>query len=213
MKKIFFFVAAAMTALSMNAASFVGFSAIDNHLGLQIMNNNLIQNQVNVSVDQAASFDATNPKYEIKCVAGGTEGSFTMGGVSFAYTNSNDNTIAYKTYGTYIQPNGKDRIITIPAAQGEKVIVNLIDACAGVLVDGVSTDLAAGDNELIAGANGIELKSASTKPKIAAILPANHTAVENVVEAPKAVKRMINGQVVIEKNGKFFNALGAEIAF
>lgn len=37
------------------------------------------------------------------------------------------------------------------------------------------------------------------------------TAVENTNAAAKAVKRIVNGQLVIEKNGVLFNALGAEI--
>ena len=38
------------------------------------------------------------------------------------------------------------------------------------------------------------------------------TALENAeAAAPKAVKRMIDGQVVIEKGGKYYNLLGAEI--
>lgn len=211
MKKIFLFAAAAVAALTVNAASFAGFSAVDNHLGLQIMNNNLIQNKVNVTVDQASGFDAANPKYEIKLVNGGEEGSFTMGGVTFAYTNSNAGTVAYKTYGTYIQPNGKDREIRIPAANGEKVIINLIEDCAGVLVNEASTDLNAGVNELTAGSNGLVLKTVSTKPKIAAILPADASQGINNVEAAKVEKFYRDGQLIIRKNGVEYNALGAKL--
>ena len=38
------------------------------------------------------------------------------------------------------------------------------------------------------------------------------TAVDNVVvENAAAVKKIVNGQMVIEKDGKFFNLLGAEV--
>ncbi|MCR5049800.1 MAG: leucine-rich repeat domain-containing protein [Paludibacteraceae bacterium] len=37
------------------------------------------------------------------------------------------------------------------------------------------------------------------------------TGVDNIATEGKAVKRFINGQMVIEKNGKLYNALGAEI--
>jgi hypothetical protein len=38
------------------------------------------------------------------------------------------------------------------------------------------------------------------------------TAVENVeVENASAIKKIVNGQMVIEKDGKFFNLLGAEV--
>lgn len=39
----------------------------------------------------------------------------------------------------------------------------------------------------------------------------NYTAVENVTAAGQAVKRIENGQLVIEKNGVKYNVLGAEI--
>ena len=43
-------------------------------------------------------------------------------------------------------------------------------------------------------------------------LPASDpTALDNTTADTKAVKRIVNGQLVIEKNGKFYNALGAEV--
>ena len=43
-------------------------------------------------------------------------------------------------------------------------------------------------------------------------LPASDpTAIDNTNAEAKAVKRIVNGQLVIEKNGKFYNALGAEV--
>ena len=37
------------------------------------------------------------------------------------------------------------------------------------------------------------------------------SAIENISGSTKAVKRIVNGQLVIEHNGKFYNALGAEV--
>ncbi len=37
------------------------------------------------------------------------------------------------------------------------------------------------------------------------------TAIDNTEAATKAVKRIVNGQLVIEREGKLFNALGAEV--
>ena len=194
------------------AGSFDGFSAETEHLGKQI-ENGLIQNQVNIEVAQQSSFDPENPKFEIKCVTGGVEGTFTMGGVVFAYKNSNDGAIAFKTYGTYIQPNGKDREIRIPAKAGEKVRIVLTAACEGVLVDGESKDFVEGENILTATKDGIILKTASTKPKIQAIQPVGAQGVENIFEeSSKAVKFIHNGQVVVKKGDRFYNLLGAEIA-
>ncbi len=205
MKKIFFLAAAVMAALSMNAASFTGFSAETTALGEQIAAG-LATNLVNIEFAETSA-----GKYSANLVAGGQEGSFSFGGVVFAYTNSNAGTTAYKTYGTYIQPNGKDREIRIPAKKGEKVRIVLTEACAGVLVNETSTDLVSGENILTADQDGIVLKTVSTKPKLQAIQPAAAQGVEDVNASVKAVKRIVNGQVVIEREGRLFNALGAEL--
>jgi hypothetical protein len=187
--------------------SFDGFSAETQALGEQIAAG-LAKNLVNIEFVETSA-----GKYSANLVAGGQEGSFSFGGVVFAYTNSNAGQTAYKTYGTYIQPNGKDREIRIPAKAGEKVRILLTEACAGVLVDGESQDFVAGENILTATKDGIVLKTASTKPKFQAIQPAGAQGVENIFEeGNKAIKFIHNGQVVVKKGDRFFNLLGAEIA-
>lgn len=42
-------------------------------------------------------------------------------------------------------------------------------------------------------------------------LPGEETAISNTAVDTKAVKRVVNGQVIIEKNGKFYDLLGAEL--
>ena len=37
------------------------------------------------------------------------------------------------------------------------------------------------------------------------------TALDNTADEAKAVKRIVNGQLVIEREGKLYNALGAEV--
>ena len=194
-------------AVDPTPGSFDGFSAETQALGEQIAAG-LAQNLVNITF-----VETSEGKYSANLVAGGQEGSFTFGGVQFAYTNSADGATAYKTYGTYIQPNGKDREIRIPAKAGEKVRILLTEACAGVLVDGASQDFVAGENILTATKDGIVLKTVSTKPKFQAIQPAAAQGVENIFEeTTKAVKFIHNGQVVVKKGDRFFNLLGAEIA-
>ena len=145
---------------------FVGFDARTVNLGEQIAAG-LAKNLVNVTFDETST-----GKYSVNLVEGGVEGSFSFGGVIFAYTNSNAGTTAYKTFGTYIQPNGKDREVRIPLNAGEKANVILTEACAGVLVNDVSTDLVSGENILTATEGGLILKTTgSSKPKIQAILP------------------------------------------
>ena len=206
MKKIFLFAAAAIAAMTVNAASFVGFDATASALGEQIKAG-LATDLVNVVFDETSE-----GKYSINLVEGGVEGTFSFGGVVFAYTNSADGATAYKTYGTYIQPNGKDREIRIPAKAGEQVKIVLVEACAGVLVDDASTDFAAGETILTATKDVIVLKTVSTKPKIQGILPVGgQQGIEELLVAPKATKMVYKGQVVIVKEGRMFNLLGAEV--
>ncbi len=188
------------------AGSFNGFLAVEGNLGAQIAAG-LATDLVNIEF-----VETSEGKYSTNLIAGGSEGSFKFGGVQFAYTNSADGATAYKTYGTYIQPNGKDREIRIPAKAGEQVKIVLVEACAGVLVDDASTDFAAGETILTATKDVIVLKTVSTKPKIQGILPVGgQQGIEELLVAPKATKMVYKGQVVIVKEGRMFNLLGAEV--
>jgi hypothetical protein len=68
--------------------------------------------------------------------------------------------------------------------------------------------------EIIAKTDGktIVLKQIMLNEDIAdVVLPGEETAVENTAAATKATKRIISGQVIIEKNGATYNVLGAEV--
>jgi hypothetical protein len=57
----------------------------------------------------------------------------------------------------------------------------------------------------------VVIKQIMIDEDIAAVeLPAS-TAIENTEAGVKATKRILNGQVIIEKNGKTYNALGTEV--
>lgn len=226
MKKFFLFAAAAVAALTVNAASFVGFDGRDGSLGTQIHDNGLVQDQNNVTLKET---DASAHKYSIQNTAEG-EMSFTMGGVLFKGSDQQAGKDIYKTYGTYIQPNGARRSVVIPTAVGEKVLVSLKEGMkfavegAAEAVDGQVEFVGWGDdkdvlNTLTATGSQIVLWSddraespSAKKFKLGAILPAGGQGVENVFEAEKAVKFLHNGQVVVKKGDRFFNLLGAEIA-
>ncbi len=147
--------------------SFAGFDATSGStLGNQIYYKNLIQNKNNVTLEET---DNVKHKYNINLIDAGI-GSFTMGDIKFSYKNSEAGKTAYKTYDAYIQPNGADREITIPTLRGEQVKVVLVEDCYGILVDGISTNLKAGDNILTSQGQSMVLKSTTAKPKISAIL-------------------------------------------
>ena len=58
----------------------------------------------------------------------------------------------------------------------------------------------------------IVLKQIMINEDIAEVtLPGEETAIDNTAVDTKATKRILNGQVVIEKNGKFYDLLGTEL--
>ncbi len=223
MKKIFLFAAAAVAALTVNAASFVGFDGRTGDLGAQIQGG-LLTDQVNVTLAETST-----GKFSIRNTEGG-DMSFKLGGVLFFGSDQQAGKDIYKTYNTYIQPNGARRSVTIPTAAGEKVLIGVQDgikfAVEGVeeAVDGQVEFAGWGDdkdvlNTLTATGSQIVLWSddraespSAKKFKLGVILPAGGQGVENVFEAEKAVKFLHNGQVVVKKGDRFFNLLGAEIA-
>ncbi len=231
MKKFFFFAAALVAAATINAQTY-GFDGRDGSLGTQIYAegveaNSLIQNRDNITLNET---DATAHKYEVKITTGG-ECSFTMGGVSFWYKNSTDGTVAYKTYGTYIQPNGNKRKITIPVIAGATIKIGVPDAItvaaegaseATIALEAWGTDKevlntitpAAGATEIVLWSDLRDNESKPTVAKIklgAVIYETSETAINNTVVETKATKYMENGALVIVKNGVKYNALGAVI--
>ncbi|MBR4705702.1 MAG: hypothetical protein IKQ50_02810 [Paludibacteraceae bacterium] len=223
MKKIFLFAAAAVAAMTVNAASFVGFDGRGGDLGAQIAGG-LFKNQVNVTLAETST-----GKYSVRNTAEG-ELSFTAGGIKFVGSDAVAAKDIYKTYNTYIQPNGARRSMTIPTVAGEKVQIFVQDALEGVAVEGAAEGdkvnfVAWGDNKdlfTVLTAKGSQIviwsddradSPAQKKWKLGAVLPDGGTGIEGVnAESVKAVKRVVDGQVVIERDGRLFNLLGAEIA-
>lgn len=228
MKKLFFMAAAMCAALSVGAQS-RGFDGRDGTLGAQIYAdgveaNSLIQNRNNVTLEET---DVTTHKYEIRIMEGG-ECSFKMGGVEFWYSNSNANTVAYKTFNTYIQPNGNKRKVTIPVVAGATIKIGVQDAIT-VAAEGASTptiDLKAwgSDKDILnvltpaAGANVVVLWSdlrddayTPEKFKLGAVIYEMGEALLDASVAPMATKIMENGQMIIVRDGVKYNALGTVV--
>ena len=76
MKKFFLFAAAAVAAMTVNAASFVGFDGRGGDLGAQIAGG-LFKDQVNVTLAETST-----GKYSVRNTAEG-ELSFVAGGIKF----------------------------------------------------------------------------------------------------------------------------------
>ena len=203
------------------SGSFDGFDGRTGDLGAQIAGG-LLANEVNVTLAETST-----GKYSIRNTEAG-EMSFTLGGVLFKGSDQQAGKDIYKTYNTYIQPNGARRSVVIPTAAGEKVLIGVQDAITFAVegaAEGASISFQGwGDekdvlNTLTATGSAIVLWSddraespAQQKFKLGVILPGGGTqGVENVFEAEKAVKFIHNGQVVVKKGNRFFNILGAEI--
>ena len=153
-----------------------------------------------------------------------------MGGVSFWYKNSNPGTTAYKTYGTYIQPNGNKRKVTIPVIAGATIKIGVQDAVT-VAAEGVSEATIAlkawgtdkdvskakavskgGVTEIVIWSDLRDEAFTAAKFKLGAIIyDGLPQAIDNTAVEAKATKYMENGALVIVKNGVKYNALGAVI--
>lgn len=222
MKKLFFLAAALVAAVSMNAADYTGFDGRDGSLGQQIYDGVMVTDVDNILLSET---DPTAHKYDIKIEVGG-ECSFYMGDIEFWYSNSNNGTVAYKSFGTYIQPNGNKRKVTIPVSNpGDKVYVYVQDGLSNVALEGATVEkinlvgwgpekalcneitAAAGSYEIVMWSDDRSADYTAAKFKLGAILYDAPTAVENV-EAVKAVKTIENGQMVIIRNGVKYNANG-----
>lgn len=224
MKKIFLFAAAVAATMALNAASFTGFDFRDGSLGTKIHDEGLLNTAVNVTLNET---DATAHKYEIKNTEAGEMG-FEIGGVEFSYSDQQAGKVAFKTFGTYISPNGPRRLITIPTTAGEKVRIYAQDAVSGLGVEGVkdatTINLVAWGEakdaylEVEASGSAIVIRSdngedTNTKIvwKIGAILPADAQGINNTNAAVKVEKFYRDGQLIIRKNGVEYNALGARL--
>lgn len=162
--KFFTLLLALFASVGLYAGSFVGFDGSDGSLSTQIANG-LVTNKNNITLEKDY---LGNSQYTLNLANAGT-GTFKMGGVTFSFTYPEAGKIAYKTYLKYIQPNGVDREITIPTVIGERVVINLVESCSGILVNGVSKNFNAGDNIITATGSSIVLRNPTTKPKISAI--------------------------------------------
>ena len=219
MKKIFLFAAAVVAAMTVSAASFTGFDGRGGDLGAQIASG-LLADENNVTL-----VETSTGKYSIQNTDAG-DMSFTLGGVLFFGSDANAKKDIYKTYNTYIQPNGARRSVTIPTVAGEKVLIGVQDAVtcavegasegASISFNGWGTDkdvlntLTATGTEIVLWSDDRAETPTAAKFKLGVILPATAQGVENVDAAAKAIKSFENGQLVIIKNGVKYNALGAK---
>lgn len=190
MKKIILAAAALVAGLAANAVGFDYTTTSIYDTPISSVFTNL--NNVTIQQTSAPGEGQVTGKNNINVTTGGIESTFEMGGIVWSYLNSNDGNTIAKQYGNYVQPNGKDRYLTIPTTAGDVVTVTVVEAATGVSVtgaaEGTSIDLAAGANTLTATGTSIVLKTVSTKPKFQAITVSGSSAVnEAAAEGAKEV--------------------------
>ena len=220
MKKFFLFAAAVAATMTVNAASFVGFDGRGGDLGAQIAGG-LLADENNVTLVET---DAG--KYSFRNTDAG-EMSFTLGGVLFQGSDQAAAKDIYKSYNTYIQPNGARRSVVIPTTAGEKVLIGVQDAVTfavegaaegasvsflawGTDKDVLNTLTATGDEIVLWSDDRAETPNAK-KFKLGVLLPADAQGIDNTNASTKVEKFFRDGQLIIRKNGVEYNALGAKL--
>lgn len=231
MKKFFLFAAAAVAALTVNA-KVISFGGIVNKESqdLAISSFKAAFNLSNINVSAAQNNDKTAWYAEVTQTTKTTEWGVTTAKLKadaqayFDFKDGNDNKLVMKAYNEYVQPNGKAVCLVISRLNnGDKVTINLNKALnkesmiEGATVgsdkfESTSVELTAASNEIRIYSKSVD-GGADAKWQIVSVEVPGETGIEGVnAESVKAVKRVVDGQVVIERDGRLFNLLGAEIA-
>ena len=204
-----FAAAAMMAAMTANAVGFDYTTTSIYDLDLATVFTEL--NNVTIQETSAAVAPAVTGKNSLNLVAAG-DASFSMGGVVWSYTNSTAGTTIAKQYGNYVQPNGKDRKITIPTTPGDVVTITLAADAALDVIEGadVTTSAAAATHTLTAQGASIVITTTTSKPKFSAIAVGAATAANDAeADAEFAYSVKINGQKV---NAKVYNEPVIEVS-
>ena len=235
MKKIFFFAAAALAALSVNA-KVVTFAEIVDNTSADLAKSSFeaAYNMTNLTVKGVANSDGTAYYASITQTSKTTDWTTTTlklkadEQVYFVFKDNNDNKKVIKSYNDYIQPEGKAVCLVISGLKaGDKIKLNLKQALnKEAKIEGatVSTDnLTSASVELQSIGSEIRVYSQSvttdsegktTDAKwqlISVEVPGGSQGINDVNANAKAEKFFRDGQLIIRKNGVEYNALGVQL--
>ena len=219
MKKLFFFAAAICAAVSMNAETynFGGITAdqitTDGTIGTYVMDGDTIP-----SVSQPADVD-------INCTIS------TLPNLVINYTQSTgkskDNILKFAA--DYMQTDGKNVILTfsnVAVGSNIELLVSAKGSTASVFtafegcVSATGADYTVAKKATLAEyetitfmatASTVRIKETAGGYRIISAKVGGTEAVENAFVAPKATKMMVDGQMVIVRDGVKYNALGTVI--
>ena len=219
MKKLFFFAAAICAAVSMNAETynFGGITAdqitTDGTIGTYVMDEETIP-----SVSQPADVD-------INCTIS------TLPNLVINYTQSTgkskDNILKFAA--DYMQTDGKNVILTfsnVAIGSNIELLVSAKGSTASVFtafegcVSATGADYTVAKKEALADyetitfmatASTVRIKETAGGYRIISAKVGGTEAVENAFVAPKATKMMVDGQMIIVRDGVKYNALGTVV--
>lgn len=232
MKKLFFLAVAMCAAVSMNAAVY-NLCVVDT-TSTDAAKTSLENAFSFTNATVAGKLDSNGKPYaEVTQTTGTTDWESTImeykvaPGLKFIFKDGNDNKLVLKCYVGYMQPNGSAVKLVVDGLQaGEKIRIVTTQAMLAVKMEGL--DAEATDHDLVAGDNTFTLvdgtfamysknvAGSTTKWRVATIytgkdVEGGETAVENAFVAPKATKMMVDGQMVIVRDGVKYNALGTVV--
>lgn len=189
MKKFLLSAAVLCAAISANAIGFDYTSTSIYNLNITDVFTNLVNCKIEQTAVPATEKGEITGKNSIVLVSDG-EASVEVGGITFSWKSKAED-VMLKQYGNYIQPNGTNRVVTIPTKSGDKITINVKEAAAGVTVTGAdvnSIDLKGGDNELTATGSAITLTIGSAKPKFIAITGSSVAAIVSAETSANVVE-------------------------
>ena len=234
MKKFFLF-AAIVAALTVNAKTITFNGIVDKTSAETALSTFTAAFDVtNLTIAGKGNSDNTAYYAELTQTSATTEWGVTTAKlksdaqVYFDFKDNNNNKVVMKYWADYAQPNGKAVALVISGLKiGDQVTINFKEALGKeAAIDGATIDkdgLTATSLVLTAMGSEIRLysqsrttdgdgKTSDAKWKLQSVeVPDGNQAVENVNADVKAVKTFENGQLVIIKNGRRYNALGAEL--
>src|SRR5574344_1210149 len=130
MKKFLLSAAVLCAAISANAIGFDYTSTSIYNLNITDVFTNLVNCKIEQTAAPATDKGEITGKNNIVLVEEG-EASVEVGGITFSWKSKAED-VMLKQYGNYIQPNGTNRVVTIPTKSGDKITINVKEAAAGV---------------------------------------------------------------------------------
>lgn len=230
MKKIFLFAAAVAAALTVNAKT-INFTGIVDKTDAASAQSTFEAAYDVTNITIAGKPNSKNTAYyaEITQVSKTEEWGITTAKLKsdaqawFDFKdNEKDNKIVAKAWADYMQPNGKGMALVIGNLNaGDKVTITLKEELAVVPVvegveeaevsfaDAASVTVTATGNEIRMYSKDADNNKAAWK--LVSVTIGAEAGINNTNAVVKNVKRIVDGQVVIERDGRMFNLLGAEI--